>query len=509
MAYQLFYALSFYLVAIAVLITSLRRGFPLVPTVLVMGMGRMGFLLGTWLGAVGGGRSSLFSLVFALTFTLATMRYLRYRFPILDLYALFIPLGLALQRIGCYFAGCCYGIPTDSIFGMNYPEIGVSLHPVPLYFIGAYLSLFILMLLLRKRIHGSGALAMLCLSLCSFSRFGIEFFRDPDSNQMLATSWYGLKQLQWVLALFGTLFFGIFWRLKTRSAEPVSSSITARNTPVGILLCFVTLVGIPYFNRPEWYAMAPILALYVCALLWEMGKWNLPRAILMGTVMAVGVMADVQDSLRIQHTIISGFGYGQYEYPTEAEEGCGGTVFSKYKNSRYSYGELGYQFSYLNWTGVPSYYSAEFSTDLGTYFQDDNGNNTSIRGTNIKGEMTYDWFGLGVGVHNHSRPTQSAISPAGASWFTRFGNFDKAYMKFGKTDDFGLSYFFSFGTFWNHRQSYAELGMGGNEGLYLSLSYRLPWQNLTIENRSVFLNTREEHDLIRSQETRFRILKSF
>lgn len=469
----------------------------------------MGFLLGTWLGAIGGGRSSLFSLIFALTFTLATMRYLRYRYPILDIYALFIPLGLALQRIGCHFAGCCYGIPTDSILGMNYPELGVTLHPVPLYFIGAYLSLFGIMFLIRKRIQGPGALAMLCLSLCSLSRFGIEFFRDPDSNQMLATSWYGLKQLQWILAVFGIFFFGVFWRLRARSPEPVFPSITARNTPVGLLLGFVTLIGIPYFNRPEWYAMAPMLALYICALLWEMGKWNLPRAILMGTVMAVGVMADAQDSLRVQHTIISGYGYGMYEYPTEAEDGCGGTVFSKYKKSNYSYGELGYQFSYLNWRGVPSYYAAEFSADFGDYLKDDMGSNSSLRGTNIMGEMTYDWFGFGVGMHQHSKPKQAKITPAGASWFIRLGNFEKLYLKVGKSDDFGLSNFIAFGSFWNHRKSYAELGMGGHEGLYLSLSYRLPWQNLTIENRSVFLNTRAEHDLISSQETRFRILKSF
>ena len=57
---------------------------------------------------------------------------------IFDIYAVLLPFGLALSRVGCLLAGCCYGLPTTLPWGVTYPAgarppAGIPLHPTQLY----------------------------------------------------------------------------------------------------------------------------------------------------------------------------------------------------------------------------------------------------------------------------------------------------------------------------------------------------------------------------------------
>ena len=67
---------------------------------------------------------------------------------ICDLGATWIPLGHVFGRLGCWFAGCCWGAPTDAAWGVTFPADSVAwlaaeiprdgdhtvpLHPVQLY----------------------------------------------------------------------------------------------------------------------------------------------------------------------------------------------------------------------------------------------------------------------------------------------------------------------------------------------------------------------------------------
>ncbi len=56
----------------------------------------------------------------------------------------------AIGRIGCFLAGCCYGIPTESFLGVNFPHGhsgDVSVYPTQLF---ESIFLFILFILLNK-----------------------------------------------------------------------------------------------------------------------------------------------------------------------------------------------------------------------------------------------------------------------------------------------------------------------------------------------------------------------
>lgn len=68
--------------------------------------------------------------------------------------AIVIPLFHFFGRIGCYFAGCCYGIVCENIFGVLYrvglENIYKSRIPLQLYEAGVELIVFFLMVILYK-----------------------------------------------------------------------------------------------------------------------------------------------------------------------------------------------------------------------------------------------------------------------------------------------------------------------------------------------------------------------
>ena len=86
-------------------------------------------------------------------------------------------------RIGCFLAGCCYGMQTDSAFGIvfthsDFAPNGVKLIPTQLISsAGMFLIAGILILYSKKR-KSPGSVGFLYLILYSIGRFGIEFLRN-------------------------------------------------------------------------------------------------------------------------------------------------------------------------------------------------------------------------------------------------------------------------------------------------------------------------------------------
>ncbi|HEY1088214.1 MAG TPA: prolipoprotein diacylglyceryl transferase family protein, partial [Archangium sp.] len=64
-----------------------------------------------------------------------------------DPYAIGLPLGQALGRIGCFIGGCCHGKPT----GDTLASLGVVSHPAQLYEAALDLGLAITLFAIRKR----------------------------------------------------------------------------------------------------------------------------------------------------------------------------------------------------------------------------------------------------------------------------------------------------------------------------------------------------------------------
>lgn len=103
-----------------------------------------------------------------------------------DMSAPGLALGQGIGRIGCYMAGCCYGRPTDAVWGVvfRHPEslapLNISLHPTQLYAALSGLILFAILFVLHKRRAFEGQVSLWYLILNSTSRLLVERFRGDD-----------------------------------------------------------------------------------------------------------------------------------------------------------------------------------------------------------------------------------------------------------------------------------------------------------------------------------------
>jgi len=128
----------------------------------------------------------------------------RHRMPmwtVTDVFAPGIALGHVIGRLGCLFAGCCFGRQTDVPWAITFHNsyaaqnagtpLDVPLHPTQLYEAGA--ELLILLLLLATERRGRpfpGRTFWAYMFLYGVSRFVIEFYRgDPRGTVgMFSTS---------------------------------------------------------------------------------------------------------------------------------------------------------------------------------------------------------------------------------------------------------------------------------------------------------------------------------
>ncbi|MFA5110469.1 MAG: prolipoprotein diacylglyceryl transferase [Desulfobaccales bacterium] len=122
--------------------------------------------------------------------------------PTLDALALGAPLGQFFGRIGCFMAGCCYGIPSQAPWAVTFtnPEslcpLRVPLHPSQLYESLLALGVFGFLFWFRKRKSYQGQMMLLYLCLAGLVRFGVEFFRSPlDYRGPTFFGWMPLTQL--------------------------------------------------------------------------------------------------------------------------------------------------------------------------------------------------------------------------------------------------------------------------------------------------------------------------
>jgi phosphatidylglycerol:prolipoprotein diacylglycerol transferase len=112
-------------------------------------------------------------------------------------------LGYAIGRLGCHASGDgCYGLPTDSILGMAYPNgivpITVNVYPTPLFESFASLIFFLILMRLRKTEMKTGVIFFIYLIMNGFARFTVEFIRlNPVTS-------FGLTQAQIVALCFIT-----------------------------------------------------------------------------------------------------------------------------------------------------------------------------------------------------------------------------------------------------------------------------------------------------------------
>jgi phosphatidylglycerol:prolipoprotein diacylglycerol transferase len=126
--------------------------------------------------------------------------YMRRRYlPVLktmDVFAPGLAVGHAIGRLGCFSAGCCWGLPTRLPWAVTFTSqrakelvgvpLGEPLHPTQLYESLGELIIFAALYFLFLRPHREGSIIILYFVLYGTLRFLVEFvrFHDPQSNPL-------------------------------------------------------------------------------------------------------------------------------------------------------------------------------------------------------------------------------------------------------------------------------------------------------------------------------------
>lgn len=119
-----------------------------------------------------------------------------------NMFTLALPLGHAFGRVGCFIAGCCYGMPYDGFLSFTYTNamdastpIGVPLLPIQLIEAVALFVLFaVLLFIYLKFPKKRNLVTTIYLVAYAVMRFTLEFFRGDKERGLLL----GLSTSQWI-----------------------------------------------------------------------------------------------------------------------------------------------------------------------------------------------------------------------------------------------------------------------------------------------------------------------
>ena len=297
--YEQFYILAFILSNLILIIGGIRRGFPLYKWFTLLLFTNFFFLIGTKVffidlddfislilhGAIPqvSGRSALGgSLLGGLSLYIG-MKELKFNGNVLDVYALSLPISLGVQKLGCFSAGCCYGVESSAIWGVRYPADTMAhfnhyltdlitlsepysklIHPVQLYEFFAGLLVFIIVYSLRNRWSKHGVLFSLTIGLYTLIRFGNEFLRDPMGHPTGGKGSFIFSNEQWILLLISILSF--YWFVINRKKEraPLRHNVhpnIVELKKVYLLIITVGLSFVVFYNLFSYLEIYALLAL--------------------------------------------------------------------------------------------------------------------------------------------------------------------------------------------------------------------------------------------------------
>jgi len=135
---------------------------------------------------------------------------------IFDIVASYLPIVHAISRIGCFLAGCCYGIPADIFWAINFR------HPTQIYSSLNFCIIFILMQFLYRKYYVNklmpGILFSAYLIFISLERFFVDFLRD-DREYYALFNYFSKAQIQasMIFVITSIAFLAFYVKQKNKS----------------------------------------------------------------------------------------------------------------------------------------------------------------------------------------------------------------------------------------------------------------------------------------------------
>lgn len=139
-----------------------------------------------------------------------------------------ITIAHAFGRVGCFFAGCCYGKQTDSFLGVHFPNVPGKVHPTQLYEAIFLFAVFAICYLLywKKHFKHTMSLYLICYGIF---RFSIEYLRGDHRGELLG--FISPSQFWSILmVVIGVgLYFFLEWLFKKRFVEQALALPSSEN----------------------------------------------------------------------------------------------------------------------------------------------------------------------------------------------------------------------------------------------------------------------------------------
>ena len=140
-----------------------------------------------------------------------------------DFYAPSIPLAQMFARIGCFCAGCCYGLPTKLPIGIIFTESNIAPHNIPLHPTQIYQMVFNFLIFLflffrRDRASFRGELILTYIFLYTIARNTVNIFRDYTH----ITGPFGTIPPSTIISAVVTVF-AVFFYYKIRNKNSITN----------------------------------------------------------------------------------------------------------------------------------------------------------------------------------------------------------------------------------------------------------------------------------------------
>jgi prolipoprotein diacylglyceryltransferase len=530
--YDLFYQISFLLVLIIYLIEGYKRKFPSSTWLLVIVTVYLFFIIGSKFGAITPEDFRYFTKNFqfpasynknvigALFFGFIGIGFakmlLRIRYPVLDAFAIAMPFGLAVQRIGCLMVGCCYGnethLPWAIQYGVHSPaflsqyfshqqglhdQLSLSIHPVPLYFIISSLLIGVTLIVFRHRWKRPGNLALFGFLLLFACRFVIEFFRDPHSNGSFQGNYFlGLKIVQ-IICIIVVIALLVVIRIREKQAVaksyPAEPNHPLHNSLYLLILSALLYVTRSWFSEVEFQVLLITLVPAVLSVTGQLITSYYSTSVRLSTA-ALMLLSLILMSQKNPHTEDKSYrsirvGYSNGNYKTYHDmgygSGCDRVSYNQEFKQNYNLGGVGYSIIKIDSTkvleyGLNAYVGSQTEKSLTTGVSHVN----SINGINPFTNVDIKWVGGGLGFHLGSL----RLTPF--SWYQDVPNpimpetgtintflYPQVYLRIGPEKIIYVSYHLGdqfpapFPTFYNYVEIGSRLGL--NNGFRVSMGSSL------------------------------------
>jgi phosphatidylglycerol:prolipoprotein diacylglycerol transferase len=364
---------------------------------------------------------------------LAGKYWMRLNRPIADAFAVALPLGMAIQRLGCFSAGCCHGEPSGLFWAVQYPVnthahyhhyeqalignhdlLSLPVHPSQLYEVAGALLVVTLVWQFGKRWKSVGSSFLFSLSLLALVRFVVEFFRDPLAHANGGMLLGPLNLVQWgtmvvLMVLLPVLIVREKHHRPAKQALPLPEP-----SPLSLILFFtvsalLVLAFAQWFSRFERIAMLMVFVLasgFMLAHIFRKRQQPVYRwaysllLVLPVTLVGLSFSNFQSDSTDVKKTLSVGVGFSSGKFDNNVQtlqnnSDCGPYYEPTYFRQKYSL--FGAQVSMKN-----EYLQKKTSVELGLRMYAGN-HSESVLQPAIGAEDSYKVFGLNPHIYVDSK----------------------------------------------------------------------------------------------------------